>query len=109
MKSDQEAADFGGEAGVAYDKCYHQACDDFGNVSHEALVTNTKSLSYVTTYYAMSEQLFPPKPEAEVQPFGLRSLASPTHTHHVGDVIKAASREHADHGHFHGDFDQDRE
>ncbi len=109
VKSDQEAADFGGEAGVAYDKCYHQACDDFGNVSHEALVTNTKSLSYVTTYYAMSEQLFPPKPEAEVQPFGLRSLASPTHTHHVGDVIKAASREHADHGHFHGDFDQDRE
>jgi hypothetical protein len=37
VKTDAEAAEFGGTAGEAYDKCYHQACDDMANVSEPEL------------------------------------------------------------------------
>jgi Zn-dependent M28 family amino/carboxypeptidase len=33
IKTAEEAATYGGTAGVAYDPCYHQACDTFDNVS----------------------------------------------------------------------------
>ena len=41
-KSQREQAMFGGEAGVPYDKCYHQLCDNVGNVNVTAWVLNTK-------------------------------------------------------------------
>jgi Zn-dependent M28 family amino/carboxypeptidase len=37
VKTPEEAALFGGTAGVAYDECYHQACDDITNVSTRAI------------------------------------------------------------------------
>ncbi len=37
IKTDVEAALFGGTAGVAYDSCYHQACDTLNNLSLDAL------------------------------------------------------------------------
>lgn len=37
IKTPEEAAIFGGTAGVAYDPCYHQACDDITNLSTRAL------------------------------------------------------------------------
>ncbi|MES1193297.1 MAG: aminopeptidase, partial [Solirubrobacterales bacterium] len=36
LKTAEEAAIYGGTAGVAYDKCYHQACDDLGNLNLQA-------------------------------------------------------------------------
>ncbi len=36
LASDEQAADSGGEAGEAFDPCYHQACDDRSNID-EAL------------------------------------------------------------------------
>ena len=36
-KSDAEAAIYGGTAGVAYDSCYHQACDTITNLNTSAL------------------------------------------------------------------------
>ena len=33
IKTAEEAAIYGGTAGVAYDPCYHQACDDIDNLS----------------------------------------------------------------------------
>jgi Zn-dependent M28 family amino/carboxypeptidase len=33
VKTPEQAAIYGGTAGVAYDHCYHQACDTFDNVS----------------------------------------------------------------------------
>ena len=33
VKTVEQAALFGGQAGVAFDPCYHSACDDLGNVS----------------------------------------------------------------------------
>lgn len=37
VKTPAEVALFGGTAGVAYDKCYHQACDNISNISTKAL------------------------------------------------------------------------
>ena len=36
IKTAEEAAIYGGTAGVAYDKCYHQACDDLTNLNLQA-------------------------------------------------------------------------
>lgn len=35
-KTEQEAQIYGGTAGEAYDSCYHQACDDLGNLNLQA-------------------------------------------------------------------------
>lgn len=37
IKTEAQVAKFGGTAGVAYDPCYHQACDDVNNLSTKAL------------------------------------------------------------------------
>jgi Zn-dependent M28 family amino/carboxypeptidase len=37
IKTPEEATLFGGTAGVAYDSCYHQACDDITNLSTKAI------------------------------------------------------------------------
>ena len=37
VKTAEEAAIYGGTAGVAYDSCYHQACDTINNLSTKAL------------------------------------------------------------------------
>jgi Zn-dependent M28 family amino/carboxypeptidase len=37
IKTEDEEAIFGGVAGLAYDPCYHQACDTLFNLSHQAL------------------------------------------------------------------------
>ncbi|WP_028023379.1 M28 family metallopeptidase [Enterovibrio calviensis] len=112
IKSAEEVEEFGGDVDVAYDKCYHQACDDLNNVSNSAMTTNSKALSYVATFYAMSEDLYADGREDEPETRTLlRSFSAQesSHQHHIGERIKSASREVADHGHFHGDFDQDRE
>ncbi|MCG9681336.1 M20/M25/M40 family metallo-hydrolase [Vibrio sp. Isolate23] len=108
VKTAEEVEKFGGDIDVAYDKCYHQSCDDVNNVSQTALFTNTQSLAYVTTYYAMSKQLFPEQPEEpEVQALRAFSTAeAPKEKLRIGERLKAADSV-SDHDHFHGDFDQD--
>jgi len=107
VKSATEATLFGGEVDVAYDKCYHQKCDDLNNVNFTAMTTNTKAMAFVATFYAMSEDLFSDGEEKVKAANKLRAFA-PTSKHRIGDKIKAASRKSADHGHFDGDFDQDK-
>ena len=78
------------------------------NVNQNALYTNTQSLAYVTTYYAMSKQLFPEQPaEPEVKVQRAFSTAeAPKEKLRIGERLKAADSV-SDHDHFHGDFDQD--
>jgi len=57
IKTAEEAAIFGGTAGVAYDPCYHQACDTFGNVNLEALEANSDAVAYAVLNYAMNTSL----------------------------------------------------
>jgi aminopeptidase Y len=56
-KSAEQAALWGGTAGVAYDPCYHQACDDLDNVNLFALDTNSDAIAYATLSFAMSTEL----------------------------------------------------
>lgn len=109
VKSAEEVEQFGGEIDVAYDKCYHQACDDLNNISQTALYVNTQSLAYVTTFYAFSQPVFP---EQQAEPVrAMRAMdvqIAPADKLRVGDKLKAADSV-SDHDHFHGDFDQDRE
>lgn len=105
----EEAEQFGGQIDVAYDKCYHQACDDLNNISQTALYVNTQSLAYVTTFYAFSQPVFPQQ-QPEVVP-ALRTMDAvfvPQNKLRVGEKLKAADSV-SDHDHFHGDFDQDRQ
>jgi aminopeptidase Y len=56
IKTPEEAALWGGTAGIAYDPCYHQACDTFDNVNLEALEVNSDALANAVLRYAMSTQ-----------------------------------------------------
>lgn len=52
IKSEEEAGLWGGEAGVAYDVCYHAACDDLSNVNTEALDSNVNAIANAVGNYA---------------------------------------------------------
>jgi Zn-dependent M28 family amino/carboxypeptidase len=56
VKTPAEAAIWGGTAGVAYDPCYHQACDTFDNVSLHALDVNSDAIAYAVLQYAMNTE-----------------------------------------------------
>jgi len=53
IKTDEEAALWGGTAGDAYDPCYHLACDTFDNINLHALDVNSDAVAYATLRYAM--------------------------------------------------------
>ncbi|WP_336032864.1 M28 family metallopeptidase [Geodermatophilus sp. FMUSA9-8] len=46
VKTPEQAADYGGQAGVAYDPNYHQVGDTLANVNREALDTNSDAIAY---------------------------------------------------------------
>ncbi len=48
IKTPEEASIFGGTAGVAYDPCYHLACDTFANVSQQGLEEMADAVAHVT-------------------------------------------------------------
>ena len=54
IKTAEEAVLWGGTANVAYDPCYHQACDTFANVNLGALAVNADAVAYATLQYGMS-------------------------------------------------------
>jgi Zn-dependent M28 family amino/carboxypeptidase len=54
IKTAQEVALWGGTAGVAYDPCYHQACDDYDNINLGAFDVNVDAVAFGTLQYAMS-------------------------------------------------------
>ena len=54
VKTPAQVALYGGTAGVAYDPCYHQACDTFANVSLTALDQMSDAIAHATLIYAMT-------------------------------------------------------
>lgn len=52
LKTAEQAAKFGGTAGVAYDPCYHAACDGIDNIDAAALERNAKAVGYATAFFA---------------------------------------------------------
>jgi Zn-dependent M28 family amino/carboxypeptidase len=55
IKTPQEAAVYGGTAGVAYDKCYHQACDTINNLNSKALSELGDGAAHATLVLALSK------------------------------------------------------
>lgn len=52
IKTEEQAAKFGGEAGVAYDPCYHAECDDLDNINKEAFDVNIDVIADAVGHYA---------------------------------------------------------
>ncbi|KIW04356.1 uncharacterized protein PV09_04643 [Verruconis gallopava] len=59
VKTKEEQQLFGGKAGDWYDPCYHQLCDDVGNVNMTAWEVNTKLVAHSVATYALSFDGFP--------------------------------------------------
>ena len=57
VKTAAEAEVWGGIAGTAYDPCYHQACDNYGNVNLFALDVNSDAVAYATLQFAMTTEV----------------------------------------------------
>jgi Zn-dependent M28 family amino/carboxypeptidase len=54
-KTGEQAEVYGGEAGAAYDGCYHEACDDVGNLSTKALEQLSDGAAYATYAFAQGK------------------------------------------------------
>jgi Zn-dependent M28 family amino/carboxypeptidase len=68
VKTEEEAAIWGGTAGEQYDPCYHLACDTFDNVSIEALDINADAVAAAALEFALNR----------VNPSRRRGLGSPS-------------------------------
>lgn len=58
IKTAAEAAVYGGTAGVAYDKCYHQACDTANNLNTKALNELGDAAAHATLTLALTKSGF---------------------------------------------------
>jgi len=56
VKTEAQAAKWGGTAGEAFDPCYHQACDNLGNIDRAALGQNADAEAFVLASYAISTE-----------------------------------------------------
>ncbi|GGS17731.1 M28 family metallopeptidase [Actinokineospora fastidiosa] len=56
IKTEAQAAKWGGEAGVAYDPCYHLKCDNLGNIDRVALDRNADAMAWVVASYGISTE-----------------------------------------------------
>lgn len=54
VKTESQAALFGGEAGVSYDSCYHAPCDSIENVNVDAIDFNSDAMAHAVLTYANS-------------------------------------------------------
>jgi aminopeptidase Y len=54
LKTAEEAFIWGGTAGIAFDPCYHQACDTYANINLTALDVNSDAVAWGTLQYAMN-------------------------------------------------------
>ena len=55
-KTAEEAVIYGGTAGVAYDACYHQACDTIANVNNDALDQMSDAVAHTVLVYADADE-----------------------------------------------------
>lgn len=69
IKSEDETFIFGGETGVAYDECYHAACDTIDNIDLRALEVNADAMAFVTSIFAQTTHMIDEQREAaETEP-----------------------------------------
>lgn len=59
IKTEAQAAIYGGTAGQAYDACYHQACDGLGNVNLRAVDEMSDAIAHGVFTYAFDTSVAP--------------------------------------------------
>ena len=57
VKTEEEAAVWGGTAGDQFDPCYHLACDTFDNISLEALDVNSDAVAAAALSFGMNTEV----------------------------------------------------
>ncbi|KAI8136786.1 hypothetical protein BJV82DRAFT_638176 [Fennellomyces sp. T-0311] len=57
VMTEEQAKRYGRKAGVAYDECYHQACDTIDNLSHEAFLLNSRAIAHALATFSQSTEL----------------------------------------------------
>jgi len=62
IKTPEQQAKYGGTAGVAYDPCYHQACDTIANLNPDALDEMSDGAAHTTWHFATTKRPFGSKP-----------------------------------------------
>jgi Zn-dependent M28 family amino/carboxypeptidase len=55
IKTAEQAATFGGVAGEAYDRCYHQACDTISNINNTGLDQLSDGAAHAVAVYAYAK------------------------------------------------------
>jgi Zn-dependent M28 family amino/carboxypeptidase len=56
VKTPQQVEWWGGTAGIAFDRCYHAACDTIDNLSDHALALNADAVAYAVYLYASGRE-----------------------------------------------------
>ncbi|MFC5662692.1 M28 family metallopeptidase [Kitasatospora misakiensis] len=85
IKSAAQAARYGGTAGVAFDKCYHQACDDLENLDLAAFELNIDAIAHAVGIYAwdLSSLTAPVTPKQTDGQAGSGGGLQESHAHEV--------------------------
>lgn len=81
-KTARQATIYGGTAGVAYDPCYHQACDDMTNLNVDALDEMSDAAAHATLTYANAKSR-PGEPQAQSLRASQQSVANYEGSHLV--------------------------
>lgn len=93
--TEAQATKWGGKAGVAYDKCYHQACDTLSNINRTALDRNGDAVAYVIGSYAISTE-----PVNGIEP-GARKAAKVEAAERASQKVYVNKDARNQHGHNH--------
>ncbi len=91
IKTVEQAQRYGGAAGEPYDACYHQACDDLGNIDMDALELHADALAFATSWLSLSTKVIDDEIAAAEAGQGatiLRQQAVRERTHWGHDWIK---------------------
>lgn len=78
-KTAEEAALFGGQAGVSYDENYHLVGDTFDNLNFEAFEINAKAIAAVVANYGNDWQDIPVRSNSSVPETSARRVRNHSH------------------------------
>jgi Zn-dependent M28 family amino/carboxypeptidase len=66
IKTAEQAATYGGQAGRPYDPCYHQRCDNFRNINYKGLNEMAKAAAHAVLTFAQTDEPVPAPSAARV-------------------------------------------
>lgn len=71
IKSSDEASDFGGSSGQPYDACYHQGCDDVGNLDEDLYLSLARAAASGVQDIGLSDERLRPAGFTTPLPLGV--------------------------------------